>query len=326
MTKTLRFAALAANLCLAAGAAFTVAMPGPALACSGCGCNLDTDEGSAGTRQESGWSVDERVDYINQNHLMLGGGNAPPQDPTQREVQQKTVTVYYTTTVDYKSASGWGVNVAVPFQYRYHTTLNSGDGNISGSEWNTLSDIKVLGRYTGFTESRNYGVLLGLKLPTGATNQSFSSGPSAGSTVDPGLQPGTGTWDLLAGLSQAGSFSESLSWFAQELWQTPIATDSHNFHDGPSLSGSIGVRYAVNETLVPQLQINGQQRWREGWQHGGDPDNSGGVTVNVSPGLFVNVLPSTTLYGFVQVPVYQRVGGLELVPDYTASIGVRYRF
>ncbi len=219
MNTNTKFTALAAKLCLAAGAAFSLSAPLPAYACSGCGCNLDTDEGSAGSRNGSGWSVDERVDYINQNHLMTGGKNAPPQDPTTgTEVQQKTVTVFYTTTLDYKADNGWGVNVAVPFQYRYHTTYNTGSWNQSNSEWNELSDIKVLGRYTGFTESQNYGVVLGLKLPTGATNLKFS-GAAAGQTVDPGLQPGTGTWDLLAGLTQTGKINEKLTWFAQEMWQ-----------------------------------------------------------------------------------------------------------
>jgi len=48
--------------------------------------------------------------------------------------------------------------------------------------------------------------------------------------------------------------------------------------------------------------------------------------VYASPGLFVNVAENTALYGFVQIPVYQRVGGLELVPDYSASIGIKHKF
>lgn len=41
---------------------------------------------------------------------------------------------------------------------------------------------------------------------------------------------------------------------------------------------------------------------------------------------FVNVNERFSVYGFVQVPVYQRVGGLEPVPADTASAGAKYKF
>ena len=309
---------------LALPLALGLALPtGAAFACSACGCNLDTDEQTAGNSNASGWSVDERVDYVNQNHQMQGGKDASPQDPSQNEVQNNTSTIFYTTTLDYQSQDAWGVNLAVPFEYRTHSTSNDGqDWAFSKSSWNALSDIKLLGRYDVSGE-RRFNILGGLKLPTGYTSEHFRTG-TTDQVVDPGLQPGTGTYDLLLGLNQNGQFTDKLGWFAQEMWQRPL-TEHNNFAEGQKLNASVGVRYAINETFTPQFQFNAQNRWRD---HGENSDraNSGGQVIYASPGLFINVTDSTALYGFVQVPVYQRVGGLELVPDYSASVGVKFHF
>lgn len=303
----------------ASALALTVFLPEAARACSACGCNLDTDEGSAA----AGFSVDERVDYVNQDSLWLGGGKAPPQDPTAVEVQRNTATLWYTTTIDYQSDQRWGVSVAVPAQTRTHSSFNNGtDGDLAKSEWNAFGDVRVLGRYA-LTEGREISLLAGLKLPTGGTTHNFDSGQSTG-LVDRGLQPGSGTWDLLLGSSQGGSITGKLGWFAQELWQKPL--EQHNgFAPGQTLNGSVGLRYAIDETFMPQFQVNAQNRWRDRGINADIP-NSGGEIVYASPGLFVTVAEDTTVYGFVQLPIYQRVGGLELVPDYSASLGIKHRF
>lgn len=310
----------------AAAVTMALALPDVAMACSGCGCTLDTDDHSA----NAGWTVDGRVDYLNQNQIWQGGGKASAslRDPStgdNHEVQRNTTTVFYTTTIDYQSEGAWGVNVALPFQNRFHSTYNSGNGdwNSSKSEWNRLSDIRVLGRYTVWDDI-GLSVLGGLKLPTGSNRMTFAGGATAGQVVDRGLQPGTGTWDLLLGLSQKGNITENLSWFAQELWQKPMQ-QSNGFAEGQKLNASVGVRYAVNELISPQFQINAQNRWRDRG-YNADIANSGGEVVYASPGLLVNVAEKTAVYGFVQIPVYQRVGGLELVPGYSASVGFRQKF
>ena len=311
-----------ASIIAASLAVPTFFVPKMAQACSGCGCTLDVDDLSSDATA-SGLQIDERVDYINQSGLFLGGRTAPPQDPSQVEVQKKTITVFYTTTIDYGSLDGWGINVAVPFQYRDHTTLNNGDYEQSTSLWNGISDVRIIGRYNGFTESRDYGVLFGIKLPTGSTTEKFR-GATVGQVVDRGLQPGTGSYDLLLGLAQSGEIGGKLGWFAQELWQKPL--DGHNqFRQGQTLNATIGVRYAISEMFSPQLQFNGQNRWRDTGLMS-DRINSGGETIYASPGLIVHLTDTVSTYGFVQIPIYQRVGGLELVPDYTASVGVKLKF
>ena len=295
------------------------------MACSGCGCTLNTDDAVLGN--PAGWHVDERVDFINQNVLQIGGNKAPTQDPSSVEVQKYTMTIFYTTTIDYQSDQPWGINVAVPVQYRIHATANDmTDWTESKSSWNDLSDIRVLGRYSGLTEDRDIGLQAGFKLPTGRSDEKFTRGDASviGQTVDRGLQPGTGTWDLLLGAYKNGHLTGDFHWFATGQWQKPLA-QFKQFAEGQKLTGTVGVRYTAFETIVPQVQLNAQDRWRDRGAQADIP-NSGGQVVYVSPGLFVNVQDDLSLYAFVQLPVYQHVGGLELVSDYTASVGAKYKF
>ena len=302
-----------------------IAMSEQAMACTGCGCSLNTDDTIQGG--SAGWHVDERFDYINQSKLQIGGLKAPTQDPTTGlEVQKSTMSIFYTTTLDYQAEGPWGLNLAVPFQYRQHSTYNDSDYTPSKSQWNELSDVRLVGRFTGLLEDRSLGLQLGMKLPTGQTNQVFYSGGAdqVGVQVDRGLQPGTGTWDVLLGAFKNGHVTEDVSWFSTILWQKPLGQDQ-GFAEGQKLTGTLGIRYAFSALLVPQLQVNLQNRWRDEGINADIP-NSGGQLINLSPGLFVNVRDDLSVYGFVQIPVYQRVGGLELVPDYTASVGVKYKF
>jgi hypothetical protein len=53
---------------------------------------------------------------------------------------------------------------------------------------------------------------------------------------------------------------------------------------------------------------------------------SGGNIAYLSPGLNVRLGGGTSVYGFVQMPIYQNVGSLQLVPDYIANVGIHQSF
>ena len=57
-----------------------------------------------------------------------------------------------------------------------------------------------------------------------------------------------------------------------------------------------------------------------------DEVNTGGTLLYISPGITVSVSQQVAIYGFVQVPIYQDLNGVQLAPHYTASLGVRYTF
>jgi len=269
--------------------------------------------------------VDFRFDYFNQDQLRTGTGTVDRGAitfPTDREIQQETVNRNYSLIFDYSPNQDWGVTAIVPYFDRYHTTIAEDDTDVSTSHTKSLGDVRLLGRYQGFSPTHNLGVQLGLKLATGTFDNNFISGPQAGQPLDRGLQPGTGTLDLLAGVYYFNALSRNWDYFAQALVQQPL-NSRDDFRPGASLNVNLGVRYAGFEHIMPQLQINFRTEGRESGANA-DVENSGATLMYLSPGVSVHITGKLSAYGFFQVPIYQRVNGFQLEPRYIVSVGVHY--
>ena len=312
--------------CAAAALAASLA-PAVGLACSSCGCTLSSDFAAQGFRTSSGLTVDLRYDYFNQNDLRSGTGRIDRGAitfPTDQEIQQETVNRNTTLTVDYAFNADWGVNVQLPYLNRYHTTVAEGDTGISTSRSNSLGDVRVIGRYQGFSPEHDWGVQLGFKFASGGTGVNFSGGPQSGQALDRGLQPGTGSTDLFVGIYRFGPIGQDFDYFAQALLQVPL-TSKDDFKPGMGLNLSAGLKY-VNETPIqPQLQINLRTERSESGANA-DVANSGSTLAYISPGASIDLGPSLRAYGFFQVPIYQHVTGLQIVPKYSVSVGIQYAY
>ncbi|MEP7062058.1 MAG: hypothetical protein ABI881_06650 [Betaproteobacteria bacterium] len=303
-------------------AALACAMAPAALACSSCGCTLSSNWGSQGAGTDSGSMFDLRFDYFNQDDLRSGRRSVDRgslEVPNDTEIQQTTINRNYTLNFDHAKGD-WGVNVQLPWYDRYHTTIAEGDTDRSTSHSRSFGDARVLGRYQGFSDDHSIGVQAGLKFATGPFHETFISGPQAGEPLDRGLQPGTGTTDLLLGAYNFGSLSRDWDCFAEALLQIPIASREH-FKPGAGINANAGLRYMSFEHVVPQVQLNLRSERRESGASA-DVDNSGATLVYLSPGVTVHLSQDWRAYAFFQVPVYQRVNGLQIEPRYTVSLGV----
>jgi hypothetical protein len=308
-----------------AAALLLLLSPAAALACSACGCTLTSDWVGEGLSAQPGLRAELRYDYIPQTDLRSGTHRVDRGSialPTDREIEQHTYNHYVTAGLDW-SQGDWGVTVQAPFLSRPHDTIAEGDTDISHSHTNGLGDLRVTGRWQGFGGSGVTGVQLGLKLPTGGFHQTFQSGPQAGEPVDRGLQAGTGTTDLLLGLYHFGALAGGFDWFAQVNAAIPLNT-REDYRPGNAALAAAGVRYTAWSGVTPQLQLNLRVAAQDtGLQS--DHDNSGGELLYLSPGLTARLSPRVRLFGFVQLPVYQRVIGYQLTPKVTASAGVQVR-
>lgn len=298
------------------------------LACSSCGCTLNADWATQGLTSRTGWTADLRYDFFNQNDLRTGTGRvdrAALALPNDDEIQQQTVNREATLTLDYGLSADWGVTVTLPWLERRHTTIAPGDTDISSSRSDSLADARVLARYMGFSQAQDWGLQFGLKLPTGKSHDiDFDAGPQTGAMLDRGLQPGTGSTDLLVGAFKFGAISEALDWFGQGLLQVPIAHDS-GFKPGTGANLTAGMRYRGFAGIVPQAQFNARIERRETGSEADTP-NSGSTLVYFSPGASFPITQTASVYLFGQVPVYQRVNGLQLEPKWSASMGVHMAF
>ena len=316
------------SLAYVAAGAGAALLPSLGLACSSCGCTLNSDWSSQGYTVATGFHLDARFDYYDQSELRSGTGGFPAAAvalPAGQEIQQQTLNRNLVLGLDYAPTRAWGVNLRVPYFDRPHTTIAAGDTAVSSSHSRGLGDVQLLARYQGFSDDLGLGVQFGLKLPSGSFAERFRTGPQAGQPVDRGLQLGTGTTDLMVGLYTAGSMGAGFGYFANALVQRPLDS-REGFRPGTGVNLSAGLRYLPRTlALTPQLQLNVRIEGRERGPNADSP-NSGATFVYLSPGLGVSVRRGLDAFAFVQLPVHQNVNGLQLEPKVYASLGLRYRF
>jgi hypothetical protein len=309
-------------------------------ACATCGCTLSKDWLGPQLGSVSGWAVGVSYDLLDQNQMRTGRtdiGQAQaeailnPPGHTGNEVELQTLSRVTTFSVDYNTAD-WGVSVTVPFVNRYHTTLQDGtQAGYNFNQFNALGDARVLVKIglsaIGLAADASTGVIAGVKLPTSVTDEPFN-GP-AGGIVDPTLQPGTGSTDLLLGGFYSGGL-DKLGWFAQGLWQHAVASQA-GFTPGDAITLNAGLRYAdMGQAVVPLFQVNYVHRNIDrgnlvNVEFDGSP-LTGGDLLYLAPGVSARLGAGFSAYGYVQFPVYQDVNGVQLTPKEIYSVGIRKTF
>ncbi len=314
-----------------------------ALACASCGCTLSSDWSNQQFAYTPGLRLDMRWDFIDQNQLRSGTGTISPSAASQvmengspAEVEKYTRNNYYTLGIDYSKTPDWGVNVQIPFIDRSHSTLGTAsDGSTAGpgggqydSHTESFGDVKIVGRYQGFIPGcSSLGFLFGVKLPTGShTEKGTSTDPTAPGPVpiDRGLQPGTGTADVIFGAYYTNSITQNLGYFAQALFQRALYSQEQ-YTPGEGFNFNVGLRYLGFSGFEPQVQVNFRHVLHDTGAQA-DMTDTGGTLLYFSPGVSVSVSNNVSVYGFVQVPLYQDVIGIQLAPQVTTSVGMRYSF
>jgi len=320
------------------------------LACASCGCSLNTDIGTQGMGSSQGWTFDLRYDSLNQNKLWSGTKSISQQavnaaNPSA-EVENFTQNNYLTASLDYNDGESWGATAILPYILRTHSTFGVG-GNASNPDPDTsylstasgFGDIKIIGRYFGFAEQKDWGFQFGLKLPTGSNSQTTTNGSGNPYPVDPGLQLGTGSTDVILGVYKFGFVPQTENWgyFGNVQYQATIKPTNvpsnisalnggmDSYRPGNALNVNVGVNYQGFEKFVPTLQMNYLNKKVDSGT-AADTLSTGGNLVYLTPGALYNVTDKTQVYANVQLPVYQNVNGYQLVPSYIASVGVRVHF
>lgn len=299
---------------------------GNALACASCGCSLSSDWDTQGLGARAGFKMDLRYDFLNQNQVRSGSNKVDTWPQAGHEQELYTINRYTTLGLDYTSEGAWGVNVQLPYINRSHATngMNFDGTDYGESHTQSLGDVKVLARYNGFLNNPELGLQFGLKLPTGSHTETFNGGPIAGQPLDRGLQPGTGTTDLLVGGFKTATLTQTTDGYLQVLGQFPL-NSKDGYKTGNSVNVNLGVRYTDLGRLEPQFQLNARAIGKDKGANA-TPDDSGGVTLYASPGATYKVTDKLTVYGFLQLPVYQYLNGYQLAPRYLVSAGTRFSF
>jgi hypothetical protein len=306
-------------------------------ACASCGCSLISDWGIMGLSIEPGWNFDLRYDYINQNKLWSGTSSISKSAAQQKlnsgnpiEVENYTKTQQTIATLDYTNGNQWGVSFITPYIKRTHSTDGTdGDGNYT-SDKASIGDARIVARYFDFLEQKNLGIQLGLKLPTGQKNGLAKDGVTA---IDPGLQIGTGTTDLIVGVYYNNNISHEWGYFTQATFQkaldhsnmSPNSNGGTSYKPGNQYNANAGLIFDGFEKFRPSIQLNAKYLDKDTGAVA-DTYATGGKLVYLSPGIIFKINDNASIYGNVQIPIYQNVNGVQLVPSEIISIGTKIIF
>jgi len=315
------------NLRPALVAALSVAALSPALSHASCGstsCSLMTDRYAQGaTEAHRGWSLDLRLEAVTQDRLRAGTHTIAPADVTDEEaLERHTRNTSLVTTIGYGLDADWSFTLRVPVLRRdhLHTLFDESTGALADDErwrFTRLGDMQLLARrqFASTEAGTSWALFGGLKLPTGSSTVANANGDRA----ERALQPGTGTTDLVIGGAWRHTPGLTDALFGQTSWTGALAAH-REFKPGQRLEASVGWTHAWTPTVGSVVQLNARHRGRDAGAEA-EPDLSGSTTVDLSPGVTLAVGHKATLYAYLQLPVYQDVNGLQLVPRRALALG-----
>jgi hypothetical protein len=322
------FNSLAARRAILA-TAFALAGSAAQANCGSAMCLLNTDWSTQGVWTEPGLRMDLRYEAVRQDRLRAGTKKVGPEAVSDELVPLRTRDGNWYVSLDYAFDARWGVGVSLPFVQREHTQLRRDEAGdiVQKFDLEGAGDARVLGRWQALSTvsadrgGEAAGVTFGLKLPTGRDDVIDPNGERA----EPGLQPGTGTTDLLLGAYWHRQFVDSrVSLFARAQWQRALDRKD-DYRPGDKLSLDIGLRYPLTDRLALQLQANALATAKSEGERA-EPENTGGSLLTLSPGFAFTITPDTQLYAFYQRPIYQRVNGVQLSTKDAFALGISTRF
>ncbi|MEO6697692.1 MAG: transporter [Gammaproteobacteria bacterium] len=305
--------------------------------CSSAFCSISTGAEVSGELDALRKRLDIRYEFIDQNQQRHGRDEVSRKLNSDGELEERSINRNLIATLDYPVTEHWAWTLQLPLVSRSHShdlfvaharphRVQPLHGAIEPEAWEIteIGDVRVTGRYL-LSEPQlgaaNAGVKFGVKLPTG----DFKVTNSQDEQAERSLQPGTGTTDLLLGVFYTHPLAGSRSnWFAEGLWQKPLAK-REDYQPGQRLTFDLGVRHTLSDRLRAMLQLNSQWRGRDRGD-AANPSDTGGTFVYLSPGLDYSLTKGMEVYGFFQQPLYQRVNGVQLTADWSAALGVAYRF
>lgn len=166
---------------------------------------------------------------------------------------------------------------------------------------------------------------LGVELPTGEYQLVSPRALFDIGVLDPMLQPGSGSFDLLlsaqaarrltrGGLDLTGGVSYQLN-----------TTNDLDYSYGEDAIASLSLAGPVGSRVRASLQLKGAHRGRSEYKEQPVP-STGGTVVYLIPGLVTTLPGRISAYAYLPVPVYRYVNETQLAPRLSVVIGMARTF
>lgn len=311
------------------GAAWLACMPANA----GCGsafCTLNTTWDAHDPERGGGTTVlDLRYEFIRQDRLRAGNRTPTRDEATaidDEASEQYTYNRNLVATLDHAFSPQWGITAQLPLINRSHAHIEDPTGTAEPAAWQfrERGDLRVVGRYRlaeiGASGS-SIAVQFGLKFPTGE----YKVANADGVVAERMLQPGTGSTDLILGaLWTTPHVGTGTSLFAQIAVQHAVVIRDQ-YRPGDLYTLNLGARHPLTQRVAALFQLNALARNRESGANA-EAELSGGLTLLASPGIAVAITRDIQAYGFLQLPLYRYVNGVQLTSDWAVVAGASVRF
>lgn len=292
---------------------------------AGCGaafCSASNDWLTLSQGVTPGWRIWGQMEYLNQNQLREGADKISRAEISEHHEEIKTINRNFLLGAEYGFAQDWSVGVMLPYSNREHTHIHNHHGTpyFDGWQFDELGDVRLKLRYQPARHHADgvaWSLNGGLKLPTGKIDVRNADGDEAERSV----QPGTGTTDLLLGGGLAWApLALPGNLFANLTLQLPL-NEKDGYQPGWRTALQAGWQYPVSGKLDFLLQANLLRVGRDDGVNA-EPEESGRTEVAIVPGLAYAWSRSLLLHAQLELPVYQKVNGVQLTHDYAASVGI----
>jgi hypothetical protein len=315
-----------ARICVAA--LTIVAAAASDASCGSAFCTLLNDRFALGTWDHVGWSADFRLEQVTQSKLRSGTRNPTPTELAAEEaIERHTRNLNLVTTIERSFDDRWSLALRVPLVRRdhLHDLVDANTGAIGPSErwrFTRVGDAQLLARWQDASRAPDLSWALtgGLELPSGSKRVTNADG----SRAERALQPGSGTTDLVLGASLRQGFGGA---DALNLQVTVVHALEANedFKRGRQIDVAAGWSHAYSAQLSASIQASASFKSRDSGLQS-EPGNSGATALWLSPGATLSIDKQAAVYGFIQLPAYQKVNGIQLVPKASLVLGYTLSF
>jgi hypothetical protein len=157
-------------------------------------------------------------------------------------------------------------------------------------------------------------------IPTGPSNVTNAQGVEA----ERSLQPGTGATSGVFGLYTNCAANDGSLWFAQLKFQGAMATKD-DYRPGNQLLLTGGASWPVSDSVALLGRLIALRHGRDSGANA-EPEESGGRSLFIRPGVSYTVSPSVQLCAFAQLPLYRYVNDTRFGVNRAAVGGITDRF
>ncbi len=315
---------------------FSLATGSARASCGSSSCPIDLHAlqfGDAGR-----FSLDLSFQYLDQDQPRIGTRRAHVGEIASDHDEIRTINRLASLQLNYTVNERLQMGLSVPYVSRSHEHFDVENARIERWNFADVGDAVIQGRLRIFASDglahSSLWLTGGAKFPTGARREVGSTGEDAEVTI----APGTGSTDALLGVTYQSGVLRNTT-LAGELGHTTLipffvalngrvnGRGTHEYRRGHEVQLNAGTEYPLSSSVHVLGQVNGRVIGKDAvGQTNENRDLTGGRYLYLSPGLRILFDHGISIYGFVQVPVYQQVNGLQLTSKANYLAGIRKSF